>query len=343
MVTALLHLILAATPAPVAAGPTPPPSIRVEERVEVSRIVIDARVVDARGQPVRGLAPTDFQAFIDGVPARIEAVEWIDADAPYSDGPTPADAAIAGVQAAPAGRLVVLFFQTDFNRYRLPGLMRMRARAVELARSFPARDRIAVVSFDARLKLRHDFTRDRVKVEEALSRAILYAPDDPFTPEDEFSLAPRLDQATARAATSPEKALLAVGRALAALPGAKSLVWAGWGIGRKAGAWVVLESAWEEARRVMTAARVTVFALDVTDADFHDLELGLRQVAAETGGFYAKTHEFPTQALDRLKGAFAGSYQFVVVRPELPHGDHSMVITLAGKGGEILAHSMYHD
>jgi len=203
VVTALLHLIFAASPSPVIVRPTPPLPVRVEERVEVSRVVIDVRVVDSRGQPVHGLIPTDFQAFIDGVPARIEAVEWIDANTPYAEGPTPADAVVAGVAAAPAGRLVVLFFQTDFNRYRLSGLMRMRAQAVELARSLPARDRIAVVSFDARLKLRQDFTRDRAKVEQALSRAILYAPDDPFAAEDEFSLARRLDQAGTGVYISP--------------------------------------------------------------------------------------------------------------------------------------------
>ena len=49
-----------------------------------------------------------------------------------------------------------------------------------------------------------------------------------------------------------------------------------------------------------------VFCLDVTDADSHTLEAGLKVTAADTGGFFVRTHLFPGQAMRRLSGALAG-------------------------------------
>ena len=53
----------------------------------------------------------------------------------------------------------------------------------------------------------------------------------------------------------------------------------------------------------------------MTDADYHTLEVGLEQVAADTGGFYAKTHLFPAQAMTRLEGAMAGHYVLAFEKP----------------------------
>ena len=55
---------------------------RYVERVEVSRVVIDVRVVDASGQPIRDLDADRFTVEIDGKPARVESVQWITGDVP---------------------------------------------------------------------------------------------------------------------------------------------------------------------------------------------------------------------------------------------------------------------
>jgi hypothetical protein len=58
------------------------------ERVEVARVLIDARVLDDRGAPVRDLQVDDFAVEIGGKPARLESVEWISgmpADDPVLD------------------------------------------------------------------------------------------------------------------------------------------------------------------------------------------------------------------------------------------------------------------
>jgi hypothetical protein len=51
-----------------------------------------------------------------------------------------------------------------------------------------------------------------------------------------------------------------------------------------------------------------VFCLDVTDADYHTLEAGLQMTAADTGGFFERTHIHAGRAIERLAGALAGHY-----------------------------------
>lgn len=80
-----------------------------------------------------------------------------------------------------------------------------------------------------------------------------------------------------------------------------------------------------------------MFTLDVTNADYHSLEVGLEQVAEDTGGFYAKTHLFSTQALRRLEGALAGHYVLVLEAPRLEPGPHALRIRLVGRDGSVLA------
>ena len=48
------------------------------ERVDVSRVLIDARVLDDRGHAVLDLGPEDFTVDIDGDAVRVESVEWIE-------------------------------------------------------------------------------------------------------------------------------------------------------------------------------------------------------------------------------------------------------------------------
>jgi hypothetical protein len=66
--------------------------------------------------------------------------------------------------------------------------------------------------------------------------------------------------------------------------------------------------AYFDALRALEAARASVFVLDVSDADYHTLEVGLERVAADTGGTYAKTHLFPDGAAQRLAATIAGYY-----------------------------------
>ena len=313
--------------------------IRFRERVDVESVVVDARVVDGAGRPILGLVPRDFRLKVDGRPVEVQSVTWVAEDATGPD--TRAAALAAGLPSPPRGRLIVFFFQKDLESSRVMGFLQMLRRAREMLDGLGEEDRVAVASFDSHLKLWTDFTGDRDRLRRILDRSILF--ERPvFNVGPAPSLAENLDPAAGRRAASPESALLLLGEALKELPGAKSLVLFGWGMGRwSPGFGVILDTDYGPARRALVEGRVTVFALDVTNADYHTLEVGLEQVAADTGGFYAKTHLFPGQAIARLEQALSGHYVLTFAPPPLPRGEHDLDIALVGRRGTVMAKRSY--
>src|SRR6185503_11502311 len=99
-----------------------------------------------------------------------------------------------------------------------------------------------------------------------------------------------------------EAALVILGNALRPIPGPKSLILFGWGMGHfSMYTGVQMDWKYPMARNSLESARVSVFSIDFTQADYHSLEVGLGKVAGDTGGFYAKTFHFPKQAVARLQ------------------------------------------
>lgn len=313
---------------------------RFGEDVLVARVVIEARVMDRAGQPIAGLGPEDFLVKVDGLRVSLESAEWIAetgaAKVRADRGPvTPTTAA------APTPRLVVLFVQADLHPSRLSGLMRMWPKAVTFLSTLEAADQVALVSFDSHLKLHRDFTTDREAIRAAILPTVVFRQPPALASRREPSLATHLDAEDAMRAATPERALALLAHALEAIPGAKTVVVLGWGLGRFSRSGVWLPSDYAEAVAAFHRSHTTVVALDLTDADYHSLELGLEQIARDTGGFYAKTHLFPDIAMTKLAGALAGHYELVFEKPDLPAGRHTVTVRLARQDGTVLARPSY--
>jgi VWFA-related protein len=330
---AAVALALAAS---VAAAQPP----RFRDRVDVESVVVDARVVDGAGRPIRGLAPADFRLKVDGRVVPVQSVTWVDENAP-PDPETTAAAEEAGTP-LPRGRLIVFFFQKDLESSRVMGFLQMLRRAREMLDALGAEDRVAVVSFDSHLKLWTDFTTDRARLRRVLDRSLLFERVPLLAAGEPPSLVEHIEPGAGKRAATPETALRQLGEAMKELPGSKSLVLFGWGMGTwSPGVGVFLDHDYGPARQALLEGRVTVFALDVTNADYHTLEVGLEQVAEDTGGFYAKTHLFPGQAMDRLERALAGHYVLTFAKPDLEPGEHDLDIGLVGRKGTVLARPSY--
>jgi hypothetical protein len=136
---------------------------------------------------------------------------------------------------------------------------------------------------------------------------------------------------------------LLIGEALEPLPGSKSLVLIGYGFGRFNPNSVTMETDYDPARHALVASRTSVFSLDVTEADYHSLEAGLRLISDQTGGFYARTHIFPDDAMRRLSGALAGYYVLFVEKPESRRAVHAIDVGLTRRKGRVLATSSYSE
>jgi VWFA-related protein len=305
-------------------------------------VVIDARIVDGRGRAIPALTREEVRLEVDGQPVRLESVDWID-----ETGRAPAQVLAPWPRLAreidAPGRLIVFLFQKDFQGGRMKGLIRMKDQAATLVDSLGSSDHVAVLVYDSHLRLHADFTTDRRLLRRAVVHSVLHEWPKPIEAGPFPSLAALLDRQAARDAATPETALLVLGRALQLLPGAKSVVLFGWGLGRLVGGIVQMENDYGAAQRALAEARATVFSLDISDADYHSLEVGLEQVAEDTGGFYMKTHVNPGAAMSRLTEALAGYYVLTFEKPPGRRGSHHVSIGLVGRKGTVLMRNGYVD
>jgi VWFA-related protein len=318
-------------------------SPRYTEQVDVERVLVDVRVLDNEGLPVLGLGADDFSVKIGGKPVPIESTMWV--GNAKSDGVSATAGTVDPARAiddARPGRLIIFLFQKDLESSRLAGLMRMLVESQSFIDGLTPRDRVAVLSFDSQLKIWLDFTSDRDAVRRVLQRGILFEDPPAFLETSPAaSLATRLDRATASKTYTIEKALHRIADAVHDLPGSKSIVLIGHGFGRLGWTGVTMEHGYEDARDALMAARASVFSLDVTNADYHSLDAGLQLVSRETGGFFARTHLFTGQAMNRLTSVLAGYYVLSLEQPKVGPGMHDVHVRLTRRQGTVLARDSY--
>jgi hypothetical protein len=148
----------------------------------------------------------------------------------------------------------VFLFQKDLESSRIVGLMRMLLKSREIIRTLTANDRVAILSFDSRLRIWTDFTNDVERLDRILSHDLLLEQPPPIETSSAPSLVERLGPDEARRTYGIERAMALIGEALEPLPGAKSLVLIGYGFGRLGLSGVAMENDYGAARR--PAARV---------------------------------------------------------------------------------------
>ena len=327
-------LAIAASSAVLAQQPRP-----YTEKVDVVRVMIDARVLDDSGQPVLGLDAGAFKVKIGGKAARVESATWISGAEPSPDILDSSEFRTS--YDTPRGRLIVFVFQKSLENHRITGFLRMLIEARGLIDTLTPADRVAVMSFDSRLHIWMDFTNNFDRVRRVFERGILFEREGPMQESIGPSLVRQLDRASVKKTYTIESALTRLGEALEPLPGAKSVVLIGHGFGRLGYSGVQMENEYAETRAALQAARASVFCLDVTEADYHSLEAGLQEVAEDTGGFYARTHLFHKRAMRELVGALAGHYVLFVERPSLAVGRHEIAVTLTRGKGDVFARRDY--
>jgi len=354
-----------AAPAPAASGATPPgPAVtpasepRFGDEIAVRLFTVIVRVVDGAGEPVLGLTPGDFRVHVGRLEVPVAAVDWVGSPSPAPALAAPLDAAGTPPQGAspsagagaevsgvigPAGKLVVIFVQADNNSSpRVRGHLRTLPFTRELLAALQPEDSVAVVSFDSHLKLWQDFTRDHARVPATIYQAIHFGGSPPELAgharhvddadgDAGPSLALTFDEDAARRAATAERGLEVTAQALAGFPGEKVMVFLGWGLGEfSLGA---RTRAFDAAAQALADARVTVFALDVTEADFHHLELGLQNVAAATGGTYDKTFRFPGLAIRQLARTISGYYVLSLEAAAIPAAGGSVEVAMRDPRG----------
>lgn len=314
-----------------------PLSAQTSARIEVERLIIDAWITGADGTPLENVRPEDLRVTIAGEPARVDAVDA------YGVDPEPLATRVeaSSTQHRPQGRLLVFFFQTDVQRVRAGGQLRMMREARNMLEGLAPSDRVAVVSFDSHLKLLQDFTSDRELLDTAIGRSIAIGRTPEHTSNPRPSLSSHITRERARRAAKPEQALILLAKALMRIDGAKALVFFGWGLGRYGAGGVRHEPEWRVARQLLEDARTSIFVLDVSNADYHSLEVALKDAAESTGGFYRRTHVFPQQARSQLERTLSVRFEISVVIEGIPRGVHPVTVKLVGRPGQVLSRATW--
>jgi VWFA-related protein len=146
------------------------------EEIRVSEVLLDVLVTDKQGNVVVGLGPEDFVVKEDGAPVDLTGVTFYSSSLPVEDAKA---LAAKGIRAAtvPEDRYFILFFD-DQKRAALdaPFLITQQMEANQRARDWvkelAPNDWVAVVSWDYKLKVHQDFTRDKQAIVNALGAAM---------------------------------------------------------------------------------------------------------------------------------------------------------------------------
>ena len=320
---------------------TPPPLIQT---IEVERIILEARVTNDVGEPILGLQRANFRIKIDDQPVEIESVDWISESHDVEQFENAAHI-VNGAAPEPQkrGRLFVIFVQTDIGRARprIYGQMSINAALDHWLDFLEPEDEAAVFSFDSHLKFRLDFSGDRAAIERAVRDSLFIGEPPPPAPSKTWALSMLLDRKAMHDAARPEIGLRIVGDALAKVPGPKSMIFIGWGLGHVSNSMVLNDYGYENAVLALQRARVTVFCVDMVAG--HQLAFGLRAIAADTGGFYVNSVSFPAIGIRRLHHTLGGHYEIEVRKPPLKkHEFHRIGIeVIAKRGVKVMARRVF--
>jgi hypothetical protein len=315
-----------------------PLDLQFAEEIAVELRTLAVRALDNQGRPIRGLGPADFVVKLEKEEIPVEAVDWISSRG-EGGGKAPSVRLSPPVPGGPRdereGSLIVLFVQTDFNAVRIKGHLRLLPFVEQFLAALEPDDWVAVISFDSHLKLWQDFSRNREETATVVGRAVRFGAAPLLRADRSLSLARSFNYRDAKRAATPERALKVTAESLLDIPGEKVLVYLGWGLGRYGWTGFRMIPEYRSTLATLDAAKATVFVLDITDADFHTLELGIRQVAVDTGGTYAKTNRFAEREVMRLVEAISGYYLLTLDRSKLPLDLRELEIELVGRRGTV--------
>ncbi len=319
---------LAITPAARAQAQDQPQQGGFGEQVDVNEVLLDVLVTDAKGNVIVGLKPEDFVVKEDGKIVDLSGLTF------YSNrrlvGTSTADAATdSAIDRIPEDRYFILFFDDQKDTVAdAPQLISRQLEAGRQAREWVLEGRqpsdwVAVVSYDHKLKVQQDFTRDGRALAEAVAAAQKGKDAEGNWPsrikEGEgpslYAGLPRGNELRDRTDTIYD-AIRELSRAAGNIRGRKNLVMftAGFGRVNSFGQYVPDPRYYPDMARALNDNNVAVYSIDlVPTGTTHPLSSAMNQISNETGGqYYGTFTSFATplrQIGEENSGYYLLSYQ----------------------------------
>lgn len=302
------------------------------EELEVTEVLLDVLVTDRQGNVIIGLGPGDFVVEEDGEPVEVTSVSF------YSNrrlaGPAPE--ALEGrleIETLPEDRYFILLFEDQRQRAADTGVdvIRQQLDAARFAKQWAERellpnDWVAVASYDFKLKLQSDFTRDREEITQAIDAAMKGKDFDQTWPSRSQGAAASAGPSLADdlpAGDELRKESFRIYDAVALLAGAageirgrKNLLFFTTGFGQINNVGQYLEDPryYPPMMQALNDNNVAAYMIDLTPNDVeHVLSDAMNQLADETGGrYYFNFTSFLTpltQIAEENNGYYLLSYQ----------------------------------
>lgn len=327
LVLGLVASFLAAAGSAQETPATPP----LGEEISVSEVLLDARVTDRDGHAIVGLAPDAFRLELDGLPIPLSSATFYSSRRFLGGAEAAARQGIAEVEPTEQRLFVLLFHDPRF--VTSPGVSLAgelldagRAAAAWIERELAPGDWVAVASYDMKLSLHSDFSRDREQLRRAVEAATTGGEGAAAWPARRPattgpSLAAGLPAGTALRDATPRiyDALRLLGDATASIRGRKNLVLFSAGFGDRGafGQYRPDTRFHAPMRDALQRANVAVHCVDLAARAGRSRGSGaLEQLAAETGGeSLGQLVSFET-ALARIDRDNQGYYLLAFPLPE---------------------------
>jgi VWFA-related protein len=270
--------------------------------VDVNEVLLDVLVTDSQGNVIVGLGPDDFVVTENGRPVDLSGVTFYSNRRLLESSPTLAKQGVS-VEQGTEDRYFILFFDDmRHTAQEAPRLLSQQMEAAKRAKGWVesellANDWVAVVSWDARLKVQQDFTNDR--------KALVQAIDDAMKGKDrEGNYPSRVDaskgpsllaglptgKALNKQTSTLYEAMQELAKAGGKIRGRKNLLLFSYGLPGRTdafGSFVPDKKFFEPTVQTLNDNNVAAYMIDLTPPGTqHTLSDALNKMASDTGGRY---------------------------------------------------------
>jgi VWFA-related protein len=320
---AVTLLATALAPAGVVVGQEEPQETFAEE-LEVTEVLLDVLVTDGKGRVILGLGKDDFVVEEGGEPVDLTGVTFYSSRELLSSAEDVERLGLS-VDVVPEDRYFILFIQDQ--RLKGAGGSRLLQRQIEggqearqwVREQMLPRDWMAVVSYQMKLKVHQDFTRNLEEIDAAISRAVQGEDPGNIWPsrradsEAEVSLLAGLPAGLdlRKETTTIYEGLELLARAAGAVRGRKILLFFGVGFGDLAptGRWQPDRRYYPSMIQALNDNNVAVYPMDLTPLGTrHSFEESIENLAGQTGGQFYRYFTSFTTPLEKISDANGGYY-----------------------------------